>query len=247
MSGHCPELSSHYWLSPRFPLHVLFTFARMSWSCPSIPFNSPFTSLSFSSFSRYVRFIFHACPALSLRVSSLHLPSCRLAALSFLSLSFPLHSPCFHFCPFHVPFSSQCFPFISRCFPVMSTSYFFPSLPCTSLHFPCAPSISRKKTRSFQRFRKEGVQKHRVFSRFSAKGERAGRGIRTWDPCLATPAPRRLSFSGTSSNYRTVRGGPPPWYQTYQTSAGGGAGAGPLSPLRCPTRRDMSADYEVVF
>ena len=51
------------------------------------------------TFSRYVRFIFHVCPVLSSRVISLHLPSCRLVSLCFVSLSYPLRSPCFHFCP----------------------------------------------------------------------------------------------------------------------------------------------------
>ena len=140
------------------------------------------------SFSRYVRFIFHASPVLSLRLSSLHLPSCRLVALSFVSLSFPLHPLVFISVPFMSLSVPLCFPFISRCFPVMSTSYFLPSFPCTSLHFPfplCSPAFPAKKHCFFQRF--QGRPKTQSFSRFSAKGERAGRGIRAWDPCLATP------------------------------------------------------------
>ena len=142
---------------PRCPGHV-----------PSIPFNSPFMSLPFSW---YVRFICHACPVLSLRVSSLHLPSCRLVALSFVSLSFPLHSACFHFCLFHVPFSSPLFPFhflllschVDFLFPPLVSLYFL-AFPLCSLAFPA-------KTTVFQRFRKEDVQKRKVFSRFSAKGQ----------------------------------------------------------------------------
>ena len=100
-----------------------------------------------------------------------------------------------------VPFMSLsvplCFPFISRCFPVMSTSYFLPSFPCTSLHFPFAPQyFPQKQTQLFQRFRKEDVQKHRVFlgkrRQEAQASKRAGRGNRAWDPCFATPAPRRL-------------------------------------------------------
>ena len=201
---HDPELSACYWLSLDFPF---ISFSRFPWCpgrVPSIPFNSPFMSLSFS---RYVRFIFHVCPVLSLRVMSLHLPSCRLVSLSFVSLSFPLHSPCFHFCPFHVPFSSPLFPFH---FPLLSChvdSPHFLALPCI---FPLLPSISQN-TLFFQHFRKEGVKKHRVFPDFRQKEagnpnqQRGGRGIRAWEPCF----PRRLRFSGTSSNYRAVRGGTP--------------------------------------
>ena len=104
---HHPELSAYYWLSPSFPLHVLFTFPMMSLSCPFQSFQRPL----------HVPVIFSVCPlhfpcmsVLSLPVISLHLPSCRLVSLSFVSLSFPLHSPCFHFCPLHIPFSSPCFP-----------------------------------------------------------------------------------------------------------------------------------------
>ena len=107
-----------------------------------MPFNSPFMSLTFS---RHVRFIFHACPVLSLRVISLHLPSCRLVSLCFVSLSFPLHSPCFHFCPLHVPFSSPLFPFH---FPLLSCHVDFLFPPLISLHFLafplCSPIIPAK-------------------------------------------------------------------------------------------------------
>ena len=96
------------------------------------------------TFSWYVRgFIFHACPVLSLRVISLHLPSGRLVSLCFVSLSFPLvfiSVPCMSLL---VPL---CFPFMSRCFPVISTSYFLPSFPCTSLHFLFAPQYFPQKT-----------------------------------------------------------------------------------------------------
>ena len=108
-----------------------------------MPFNSPFMSLAFS---RYVRFVFHVCPVLSLRVISLHLPSCRLVSLCFVSLSFPLHSPCFHFCPLHVPFSSPLFPFH---FPLLSCHVDFLFPPLISLHFLafplCSPIFPAKK------------------------------------------------------------------------------------------------------
>ena len=84
---------------------------------------------------------------MSVRVMSLHLPSCRLVSLCFVSFSFPLHTPCFHFCLCHAPFSSLCFPFIFRCFLGMATSYSSPhflALPCI-----CSPVFPAQKTHGF--------------------------------------------------------------------------------------------------
>ena len=104
----------------------------MSWSCP---LNSPFMSLTFS---RYVRFIFHVCPVLSLRVISLLLPSCRLVSLCFVSLSFPLSLSC----PFQFPFVSLSFPvaFLSCRLPISSPHFL--ALPCIS---PLLPNMCRTK------------------------------------------------------------------------------------------------------
>ena len=129
-----------------------------------MPFNSPFMSLTFS---RYVRFIFHVCPVLSLRVISLHL-SCRLVSLCVVSLSFPLHSPCFHFCPLHVPFSSPLFPFhvpllschVDFLFPPLISLHFLafplfsPIFPAKSTVFPAFAQLGRPKTEFFQIFGK---------------------------------------------------------------------------------------------
>ena len=191
---------------------------------PSIPFNSPFMSLSFS---RYVRFIFHVCPFLSLPVISLHLPLCSLVSLCFVCLSVPPHSPCYHFFPIHIPFSCPLLPFH---FPLLSYHvdflspacpciflYFLPSFPCISLHVSFAPwYFSGKQSKKvLPTFSQTGCDKTQSFSRVSAKGgrkppnqQRAGkaRKIQAWDPCLATPAPRRLFFSGASSDYRAIRG-----------------------------------------
>ena len=172
----------------------------------------------FLTVSRYVRFIFNVCPVLALRVISLHLPSCRLVSLCFVSLSFSLHSPCFHFCPFHVPFSSPLFPFH---FPLLSCHVDFLALPCIS---PLLPSISRKKTRFFQRFRKEDVQKPtHSFSRFSAKGGRKPKparepagGIEPGTPVLR-PALRLVERHQIGARYS-----PPP--KTYASDVGRGGG-----------------------
>ena len=186
----------------------------MSGHCPFMTLNCHLTT----GFPVDVRFIFHVCPVLALQAISLHLPSRRLVPC--VSLSFPLHSPCFHFCPFHVPFSSPLFPFISRCFPVMSTSYFLPhflALPCIS---SLLPNISCKKHWFSSVFAIRTSNNTEFFQIFGKRrqeagaSKKAGRGSRAWDPCFASP---RTTFSGTSSNCRAVRGGP-------QTSGGGGQG-----------------------
>ena len=159
----------------------------MSWSCP---------------FHSFQLVIFSVCPlhfpCMSRSFVASHLPSCRLVSLSFVSLSFPLHSPCFHVCPFYVPFSSPLFLFH---FPLLSCHFDF-LFPLISLHFLafplCSPVFPATKTRVFQRFHKEDVQKDRVFPDFLQKEagnlnpQRAGRGVRAWDHCFVTPAFRRL-------------------------------------------------------
>ena len=159
---------------------------------PSIPFNSPFMSLSFSRMSA------HVCPFLSLPVISRHLPSCHLVSLSFVCLAVPPHSPCFHFCTLHVPFSSpSCpfqfpfmslsdplrFPFISHCFPVMSTFCplhvlafpiiscpHFPALPCI---FPSLPGIFPNKKHGFSAgFRKHDVKNTELFQIFGKRRQK---------------------------------------------------------------------------
>ena len=170
-----------------------------------MPFNSPFMSLTFS---RYVRFIFHVCHVLSLRVISLHLPSPIGFLVRFVSLSFPLHSPCFHFCPLHVPFSSPLFPFH---FPLLSCHVDFLFPPLISLHFlafPCCSPIFPATNTLFPAFSQLGRPKTQ---------QRAGRGNRAWDPCLATPAPRRL---------RLVEGGAPAPHISDVGRGGGGVRGG---------------------
>ena len=95
-------------------------------------------------------------------------------------------------------------------FPVMSLSvplrlpFMFPCFPpLLSLHFLAFPLRSpvffreKQKTRVSQHVRKHAV-KGRVFPDFRQKEaenpnqQRAGRGIRAWDPCFVTPAPQRL-------------------------------------------------------
>ena len=117
-------------ISPSCPFHDSSFFEDVLVMSPSMPFNSPFMSLSFS---RYVRFNFRVCPFLSLPVISLHLPSCPLVFLSFVCLAVPPHSPCFHVFPLHVLFSSPSCPVQFPCFPFIS--------PCMCLHFPLFPPL----------------------------------------------------------------------------------------------------------
>ena len=123
-------------------------------------------------------------------------PVVRLVCLSFVSLSIPLHSPCFHFCPFHVPFSSPLFPFH---FFLLSYHVDFLLPPLISLHFLAFPLPS------FLHFRQhEAGNTHQ---------QRAGRGIRVWDPCFCSP---KTTFSGTWGTP------PPPRPKPYVSDVGRG-------------------------
>ena len=156
---------------------------------PSIPFNSPesypclFLGMS-ASFSMYVPLF--------------HLPSCPLVSLSFVCLSVPRHSPCFLLLPLHVPFSSPLLPFhvplhVLAC-PFISFPH-FPAFSLRSLVF-VQEKKERNKTWCFHVFSKKDVTKHRVFQIFgkgrqkTANQQRTGRGIRAWDPCVATRSPK---------------------------------------------------------
>ena len=129
--------------------------------------------------------------------------------LNFVSLSFPLHPLVFISVPFmslSCPFQ---FPFVSLSFPLafLSASYFLPSFPCTSLHFPFAPQYFPQKTRFSSVFAKR-TSNDTEFSRFSAKGGRS-RGIQAWDPCFATPAPGRLRLVERHQITARYAGDPP--------------------------------------
>ena len=162
----------------------------MSWSCP-------FHSLQLP---RHVPVIFSVCPlhvpCMFRAFVASHFPTSPVVPigfLSFVSLSFPLHAPCFHFCAFHVPFSSPLFP---SHFPLLpSSSPHVLALPCIS---PLLPSISRKKARFFQRCRKEDVQKHRVFSIFSVNGGRKPK------PAKSRQGDSSLNVGGTFSAVQSL-------------------------------------------
>ena len=121
-------------------------------------------------------------------------------------LAFPAHFP-------SCPFISGRFPLISWSLPLQSLHVLvmppFTSLQqlCISAHFPfiCPPSfplyfpcVSPSLSICIATSSPKGCQKHRVLQRVRQKEaedpsrQRAGRGIRAWDPCFSTPAPRRL-------------------------------------------------------
>ena len=121
--------------------------------------------------------------------------------------------------------------------------------PCIS---PLLPRIFRKKSWFFQRFRKEDVQQHRVFLDFRQKDaaspsqQKSRQGESSLGPLFCDTGSPKTTWSGTSSNCRAVRGGPPqkkPY--VFDVGRGGGVRGGfsPLSSCKYPTRRTMSADY----
>ena len=131
----------------------------------------------------------------------------------FLVLCLPFSPPltppvCISF-PF-MSLSVPCrFPFISLCCPVMSTScplhvlaypfIFSPHFPALPRIFPSLPGFFPEKNKHvFSYVFAKMMSNTQIFARFSAKGVRKARtskepgGDSSWDPCFATPAPRRL-------------------------------------------------------
>ena len=115
------------------------------------------------------------------------------------------------------------------------------------------PSISRRKTWFSSVFANRTSKYTEFFQIFGNRmqeaqaSKKAGRGNRAWDPCFADTGSPKTTFSGTSSNCRAVRGGPPPPPPpnpyVFDVGRGGGLGGGyPLSFSKYSTRRTMSAD-----
>ena len=123
-------------------------------------------------------------------------------SLSFVSLSFPLRSPCFHFCPCHVPFNSPLFPFH---FPLLSGHVDFLCPLLISLHFlafPFAPQYFPARN-GFPAFLPKHTEFFQMFSKRRQETQTSKESAGGFEPGTPAPAPRRL----TSSNGR--RGGPP--------------------------------------
>ena len=125
----------------------------------------------------------------------------------FIPPSLPLHfsflSPSL---PFQFPFVSLSVPlaFISTSCPLHVLSFPFISRPSFCLRFPCIspslPGIFPRNKKVVFNVSQNGGRKYDVFPGFRQKEaehpnqQRAGTGIRAWDPCFATPARRRLFF-----------------------------------------------------
>ena len=174
----------------------------MSWSCPFHSFQLPL----------HVPVIFLVCPlhfpCVSRSFVASQFPTSPVVPIGCLVLCFPFIPPAlplFSFLSLSCPFQ---FPFVSLSFPVAFLSFRLPIFSLISLHFLAFPLCSPA---FFQRFRKEDVQKHRVFPDFRQKETEPAGGF---EP--GTPAPRRLRLA---ERHQTP---PLPLYPTDQTAAGGG-------------------------
>ena len=100
--------------------------------------------------------------------------------------------------------------------------------PCTS---PLLPSISRKKTRFSSVFAKRTSKSIEFFPDFRQKDagspsqQKSRQGESSLGPLFCDTGSPKTTFSGTSSNGRAVRGGPPP-QKTYVIDVGRGLGGG---------------------
>ena len=226
MSGHCPcmTLSCHLTTGfpPSCPFHVSHDVLVLSLPCRSIPPSGPRHFLGMSA----------SC--------AMYVPFFRCESFAFISRRadwfpcalFPFPSPCTPLVFISVPCMSLsvplCFPFMSRCFPVMSTSYFLPSFPCTSSHFPFCSPIFPAKNHGFSSVFAIRTSKTQSFSRFPAKGGRnpkpakSRQGESSLGPLFCDTGSAKTTFSG---NCRAV----PP--RRIRRRAGEGLGGGLSSIL----------------
>ena len=174
----------------------------MSRSCPFHSFQLPL----------HVPDIFSVCPlhfpCMSRSCVASHFPTSPVVPIGFLV-------PCFHFCPFHVRFSSPLFPFQ---FPLLSCHADFLFPPLISLHclaFPlCSPIFPAKKREGFPSvFAKRTCKNTEFFLVKNEAGSPSQQQSRQGESSLGhlfcdTGSPKTTS-SGTSSNCRAARGGPP--------------------------------------
>ena len=107
-----------------------------------------------------------------------------------------------------------------------------------SLHFPFAPQYFPQKKHGFSSvFAKRTSKTIEFFQIFGKRmqeaqaSKKAGRGNRAWDPCFATPAPRRLRLVERYQIAARYVGDPPPKKKkkTYVIDVGRGLGGGGLS------------------
>ena len=120
--------------------------------------------------------------------------------------------------------------------------------------YPCTFPLLPKKHGFSSVFAKRTSKNIEFFQIFGKRmqeaqaSKKAGRGNRAWDPCFATPAPRRLRLVERHQIAARYVGDPPPPppQKTYVIDVGRGGvrgGGYPLSSSKYPTRRAMSADF----
>ena len=115
----------------------------------------------------------------------------------------------------------------------------------------CSPVFPAKKHGFSSGFAKRTSKNIEFFQNFGKRmqeaqaSKKAGRGNRAWDPCFATPAPRRLRLVERHQIAARYVGDPPPPQKTYVIDVGRGGvrgGGYALFSSKYPTRRAMSAD-----
>ena len=123
-----------------------------------------------------------------------------------------------------------------------------------SLHFPFAPQYFPQETHGFSsvfaRRTSKNIEFFQIFGKRMQEAQaskKAGRGNRAWDPLFCDTGSPKTTLSGTSSNCRAVRGGPPspPPKKAYVIDVGRGGvrgGGYPLSSLRYPIVLSYVAD-----
>ena len=156
---------------------------------------------------------------------------------------FPSHSPCTPLVFISVPSMSFQFPFVSLSFPAAFLSCRLPiasphflALPCIS---PLLPNIPPKKHgfSSVVAIRtSKNTEVFKIFGNMRQEPQKES----SLGPLFCDTGSPKTTFSETSSNCRAVRGG-----GHVSDCRGGVRGGYPLSSLRCPTRRAMSADVYI--
>ena len=92
----------------------------------------------------------------------------------------------------------------------------------------CSPVFPAKKTRFssvFAKMTSKNIEFFQIFGKRMQEAQaskKAGRGNRAWDPCFATPAPRRLRLVERHQIAARYVGDPPPPKKTYVIDVGRG-------------------------
>ena len=116
------------------------------------------------------------------------------------------------------------------------------ALPLCSPVFPATNTVFSSV---FAKRTSKNIEFFQIFGKRMQEAQaskKAGRGNRAWDPCFATPAPRRLRLVERHQIAARYVGDPPPPSPPKNVRNRRRAGGYPLSSSKYPTRRAMSAD-----